>query len=111
MHILIIERQPLLTAATRARLESAGATIVGPVRTLAAALECLISARLDAVLIDITVKQLAAIELAQTLTDLDLPFLYVGSNAEAGGYALVDNTAELSRIGLALARLPTPTKH
>lgn len=105
--IIILEHQLLLTSVCRQRLEAAGATVVGPVRSTRCVLEALIDGNVDAAIVDIEVDDQTLLFAASTLENANVPFVFASrSNSYYGGYSMSGDSAQLTEIADALFGSP-----
>lgn len=75
--VLVIEDEPLVALELVSILEEAGAEIIGPAATAEAAIETIRAARPDAALLDGNLQGASVDAVAETLTSLELPFIFV----------------------------------
>lgn len=93
----------MLTSACRDRLTAAGATVVGPVRSVGEALDALMEEDIDAAIVDIEVDDETMISVARVLDGAKVPFVFASRVAPIqGGYTLSDLVSDLREIGDAL---------
>ncbi|MCD2324172.1 response regulator [Sphingomonas sp. IC-56] len=75
--VLVIEDEPLVALELVSILEEAGAEIIGPAATAEGAIETIRATRPDAALLDGNLQGASVEAVAETLTSLELPFLFV----------------------------------
>ena len=75
--ILLVEDDALIAMDEEGLLVSAGFAVVGPVPTVASALELINGERFDGAVLDITLKDTTAIPVADALAHAGVPFLFV----------------------------------
>jgi PAS domain S-box-containing protein len=75
--VLVIEDEPLVALELVSILEEAGAEIIGPAATAEAAIDTIRATRPDAALLDGNLQGSSVEAVAETLTSLELPFLFV----------------------------------
>lgn len=80
MNILIVEDEPIIAISLAVILESAGHTIIGPVRTRDEAIELCREHRPTIALLDINLEgRLDGVELARTLQQQGIPSVFVSA--------------------------------
>lgn len=93
----------MLTSACRDRLTAAGATVVGPVRSVRAVLDALMEGNVDAAIVDIEVDDETMMSVSLVLENAEVPFVFASRVTPIqGGYTLNGDTCELRKISDAL---------
>ena len=82
--ILLAEDEYLIAEAMRRNLEKAGATVVGPVASVVAALALVESEQIDGALLDVSLRDQEVFPVADALFARGIPFLF------ATGYGATD---------------------
>jgi CO dehydrogenase/acetyl-CoA synthase alpha subunit len=106
--ILIIEDEHLVETDMLLALEQHGAKIVGPIRSIATALDCVDEKNLDAVILDIDIDGEAVYPLTEMLCEREITFIFAtGCSASAipekyPGFVLCEKPTELAAIAVAL---------
>lgn len=105
--LIIVEQHLVLTSACRERLTAAGATVVGPVRSVRAVLDTLMEENVDAAIVDIEVDDETMMSVSLVLENAEVPFVFASRLPPIqGGYTLNGETSELRKIGDALFGKP-----
>jgi DNA-binding response OmpR family regulator len=76
LRILVADDEIMIGLDLESTLEDAGAEVVGPFTTFAAALEAAADAPLSAAVLDIRLGHLTTARVAEKLSDRDIPFLF-----------------------------------
>ena len=101
--LMVVEQREVLSAACRAQIAAAGATVVGPVPSLRAVLRTLEAGDADAVIIDINVDVETMLQLTTLFEAMGLPFVFSSAmSANHAGYVLSDDRKQLRKIADAL---------
>jgi CheY-like chemotaxis protein len=106
--VLIVEDEYFLADETRRKLEAAGATVVGPVGAVAAALDLLDTENVDAAILDIHLGEELVFPVADELERRDIPFVFATGYdpsilpAKFTGFTLCEKPTELGDIAKAL---------
>lgn len=105
--IIILEHRILLTSVCRQRLEAAGTTVVGPVRSIRRVLEALVEGNVDAAILDLEIDDETLLSASIILDNADVPFV-VASRAKSkyGGYSMDGDSEALREIADALFGKP-----
>lgn len=108
-HILIIEDEHLVANQMRRELEKHGVSIVGPMRSIAKALDLVDAERVDAAILDIDLDGEVVYPLADMLCEREISFVFAtGCSAAASaperypGFILCERPTELAAIAVAL---------
>ncbi len=105
--LMVVEQREVLSAACRAQIAAAGATVVGPVPSLRAVLRTLEAGDADAVIIDINVDVETMLQLTTLFEAMGLPFVFSSPmSANRAGYVLSDDRKQLRKIADALFGAP-----
>ncbi|WP_042935635.1 histidine kinase [Bradyrhizobium lupini] len=101
--LIIVEHRLMLTSACRDRLTAAGATVVGPVRSVREVLDALMEKDIDAAIVDIEVDDETLVSLSLVLENAKVPFVFASRVSPIQcGYTLSGQISELREIGDAL---------
>lgn len=106
--VLIVEDEFLLAEETRRKLETLGATVIGPTPQVDEALDYLDTARVDAAILDIYLAGELVFPVAEKLQDMGIPFVFATAyDAKVipprfEGFVLCDKPLELEKIAEAL---------
>lgn len=106
--ILIVEGDYLIAARTRNQLEKHGAVIVGPVPSVAKALQLFNNHPIDAAVLDINLEGEKVFPLADLLSERNIPFVFASGCDQSSmpqkyqGFFLCEKPAELAVIAVAL---------
>jgi hypothetical protein len=93
----------MLTFACRERLEAAGATVVGPVRSTRLLLDAMMEWDLDGAIIDMEIDDETLLSASLVLESAKVPFLFASrAKSSYGGYSMSGDSAELGDIADAL---------
>ncbi len=107
---MFVEQHTLLTMACHAQLVHAGATVAGPVATVAQVLNLLGKGDIDAAIVDIEIDVETLMHLASLLDAMHVPFVFVlGKESLANGFVLSDDRNQLREIADALFGAPGPS--
>ena len=87
IRILVVEDEAIIALDLKAILEEAGATVIGPARTLLAATELAASGDLAAAILDVQLGDGTIFPVARLLADRRIPFLFHTGRADAGALA------------------------
>lgn len=106
--VLIVEDQFLLAEETRQKLETLGATVIGPTAQVGEALEYLDTTRVDAAILDIYLAGEFVFPVAERLQDMGIPFVFASAYSTKiipvrfEGFLLCEKPIELEEIAQAL---------
>ncbi|WP_339762338.1 response regulator [uncultured Hoeflea sp.] len=106
--VLIVEDEFLLAEETRRKLETLGATVIGPTPQVDEALDYLDTTRVDAAILDIYLAGELVFPVAERLQDMGIPFVFATAyDAKVipprfKGFVLCDKPLELEKIAEAL---------
>ena len=81
--VLVVEDEWLIAAETQDVLESAGVEVVGPVASVAEALELLAGQAVDAAILDVHLNHEMSLSVAERLMETGTPFVFVTGFAAA----------------------------
>ena len=81
LRVLIVEDQPIIAFAVREMLQELRAQIIGPVRTVAEAIELISTEHFDAVLVDVWMKGEASFPVGNLLAAKNIPFMVMSGLA------------------------------
>ena len=81
LRVLVVEDEFLLAEDLQREAEAAGATVVGPVPSLAQAMELSAEARLDCAILDINLQGEMVFPLADALQARHIPFVFISGYA------------------------------
>lgn len=95
--ILVVEDEPLLAMDMAGQLEDAGATVIGPVGTAAAALSLIEQYRLHGALLDANLAGDPVDDIAAELVQNNIPFVFVSGYSKASLPKAFDNVELLSK--------------
>ncbi|RVT93356.1 response regulator [Sphingomonas crocodyli] len=84
LRILIVEDQPIIAFAVQEMLHELRAEIVGPVKTLAEAIDLVSTQHFDAALIDVWLKGEASFPIGNLLASKGIPFMVMSGLANEG---------------------------
>jgi DNA-binding response OmpR family regulator len=85
IRVLVVEDEAVIALDLKAILEEAGATVIGPARTLLAATELAANGNLAVAILDVQLGD--GFPVARLLADRDIPFLFHTGRADAGALA------------------------
>ena len=109
--VLIVEDEALVAMDLEMSLIDAGARVVGPALTLAAA-QALVREPLDAAILDVDLHGLDVYPAADTLRERGVPFIFHSAHGDREGLtrrfphtAVVRKPATIGALALALARI------
>jgi DNA-binding response OmpR family regulator len=110
IRVLVVEDEAVIALDLKAILEEAGATVIGPARTLLAASELAASGDLAAAILDVQLGDGTVFPVACMLADRGIPFLFHTGRADAGALArfcadVIVKPATSLRIVAGVARL------
>lgn len=102
--VLVVEDNAIIAIAIADSLEEAGARVLGPVSSVAAALQILKNNAVDGALLDINLIGEQSYQVAEVMTGLGRPFVFVSSLTksqvpEVYRNRLIDKMANLTRVG------------
>ncbi|AHG45201.1 transcriptional regulator [Rhizobium leguminosarum bv. trifolii CB782] len=106
--VLIVEDEYFLADETRRKLEKAGATVVGPVAGVTAALELVENEKIDAAILDVHLEGEFVFPVAEELERRNIPFVFATAFDPAiipvkfTGFSLCEKPTELGKIAEAL---------
>jgi DNA-binding response OmpR family regulator len=75
--ILIVEDEQMIADVLKIEITDEGGEVIGPVATVAAALDAIANADLDAVTLDIKLRSERAYSVADALAARDIPFVFL----------------------------------
>lgn len=109
--VLVVEDDAIIAMALVDNLEEAGACVLGPVSSVAAALQILKDDAVDGALLDINLIGEQSYPVAEVMTAMGRPFVFVSSLTkaqvpEAYQSRLLDKMASLTRVGDLLFEAP-----
>ncbi|WP_052699453.1 response regulator [Hyphomicrobium sp. 99] len=84
LRILVMEDEPIIALDLRLTLEDAGAFVIGPATTLAAAIELIQIEMIDCALLDVRMGRESAFAAAEKLSARGLRWVFHTGNADAG---------------------------
>ena len=104
--ILVVEAGDTLTDDLRQQLTPHGATVLGPMPSVGAAIALIQIGSLDAAILDIELDSETAFSIAEVLEERAIPFVFVSYDAVGTKYAgfQLGQPSSLQTIGLALFR-------
>jgi len=110
IRVLVVEDEVVIALGLKAILEAAGATVVGPARTLSAAKELAASGDLAAAILDVQLADGTIFPVVHLLTDRGIPFAFHTGGADAGALAqhgadVIIKPAASAKIVAVMARL------
>jgi CheY-like chemotaxis protein len=105
--ILVVEDEYFIADDTRRRLESLGASVIGPAASVARAIALIRWHKVDAAILDIKLNGETSYPVAEELERLAIPFVFASAYdrilpQKFQGYLLCSTLDELSLIGEAL---------
>ena len=106
--ILVVEDEYFLADEVRQKLLGLGAVVVGPVETVADALELIDGSEIDAAILDVHLGDEFVFPVADRLDELDIPCVFATGYDPAfipmaySGFALCEKPTELAKIARAL---------
>ncbi|WP_372353426.1 response regulator [Rhizobium sp. BT-226] len=106
--VLIVEDEYFLADETRRKLEKAGATVIGPVAGVTAALDLVENEEIDAAILDVHLEGDFVFPVADELERRDIPFVFATAfdpsviPTRFTGFALCEKPTELGKIAEAL---------
>jgi DNA-binding response OmpR family regulator len=80
--VLVVEDDSMIAAALSEDLREFGFVVIGPARSLAAAVAIASTSELDCALIDVALGGESALAVAQLLTERRIPFLFMTGDSE-----------------------------
>ena len=83
LRILLVEDNPLLALDVKATLAELGYCVIGPVDAVAPALQIINTSRLDVAVLDINLGTELSFPIADALTAVDVPFLFLTAHDRA----------------------------
>lgn len=89
--ILIVEDDPFIALDLQDAMEDAGFTVLGPVATVEHGLSALDSHRPDVAILDYNLGHETSAEIAQRLSDMNVPFVFASGQIER---VIKDNVPE-----------------
>jgi DNA-binding response OmpR family regulator len=112
IRVLVVEDEAMIALDVKSILEEAGATVVGPARTLSAAKELAASGELAAALLDVQLGDTTVFPVARLLADRGIPFAFHTGRGDVGdlkatwfGADVIAKPATSAKIVAGVARL------
>ena len=87
IRVLVVEDEAIIALDLKSILQAAGATVVGPARTLSAAEELAASGDLAAAILDVQLGDATVFPVVRLLRNRGIPFLFHTGRAEPGALA------------------------
>ena len=94
-HVLVVEDSPVVAPFTAEVLQELGCVVVGPAPNMAAARECVESAKIDMALVDVHIRGERAFALCDMLEAREIPFALTSGYAD---WQMPDKWAHVPRL-------------
>lgn len=97
--LIIVEQRLMLTFACRQRLQAAGATVLGSVRSTRCLLDALLEWDVDAAIVDVEIDDQTLLNVSIALENAKVPFVFANrAKSNDRGYSVSSDSAELREI-------------
>jgi len=96
--LIIVEQRLMLTFACRQRLQAAGATVLGSVRSTRRLLDALLEWDVDAAIVDVEIDDQTLLNVSIVLENAKVPFVFANrAKSNDRGYSVSGDSAELRK--------------